>query len=293
MKKTNELVVTPKSIVDDVLVKITQFEEAGELVLPKDYSAVNALKSAYLILSEKVNKDNQPVLQSCSRISIANTLLNMVVQGLSPMKNQCYFIAYGDKLALSRSYLGSIAIARRVGLKSIIANVVFDDDEFSYKIDSTTGLFSILEHSQELPNIDITKIRGAYAITTLEDGTSNVTVMTLAQIKTSWLQGYAKGKSGAHTNFTDEMCKKTVINRACKIIINSSTDIMLVPDSSEENDLTPSEKKGANVVPIEIVPTETLQEPKEANEAKPNVPKVTKVMKSEKETKISTQKADF
>lgn len=231
-KKT--MPVTEKNIVDDVLNRVNKFKESGELVLPKDYSAENALKSAYLILSETTNKDNQPVLQACSTISIANALLDMVVQGLSPIKKQCYFIAYGNRLECSRSYLGAIAVARRVGLKYIVANVIYENDAFVYEIDPKTGLKHIVEHTQDLSNIDISKIRGAYTITELEDGMKDLTLMTVSQIKQAWLQGYAKGKSGAHTNFTDEMCKKTVINRACKMIINSSTDVFLT--SSDDDD---------------------------------------------------------
>lgn len=236
MSDTKNQVVTQKTIVDSVLTKVEQFKESGELITPENYIPANALKSAYLILSEAVDKDKNPVLQSCSQASIANSLLDMVVQGLSPMKNQCYFIPYGGKLQMSRSYLGSIAAAKRAGMKSIVANVVFTKDKFDYKIDPKTGLFEIIKHDQVMENIDIKTIRGAYAITTMEDGTTNLTVMTLAQIRTSWLQGYAKGNSGAHTNFTDEMCKKTVINRACKVIINGSVDVVSVPKAQEETE---------------------------------------------------------
>lgn len=37
----------------------------------------------------------------------------------------------------------------------------------------------------------------------------------------------------AHQNFTDEMAKKTVINRLCKSIINSSDDTALFDDEKE------------------------------------------------------------
>ena len=37
----------------------------------------------------------------------------------------------------------------------------------------------------------------------------------------------------AHQNFTDEMAKKTVINRICKSIINSSDDTALFDDEKE------------------------------------------------------------
>jgi recombination protein RecT len=44
-----------------------------------------------------------------------------------------------------------------------------------------------------------------------------------------------KGNSGAHKNFTQEMCKKTVINRACKTPINSSSDAILIGGENSDN----------------------------------------------------------
>ena len=48
--------------------------------------------------------------------------------------------------------------------------------------------------------------------------------MTLDQIHKSWNQGATKGKSPAHVNFPEEMCKKSVINRCCKNFVNSAKD---------------------------------------------------------------------
>lgn len=219
-------VVKPeRNIADSVLARVNQFQKTGELKLPKDYSAENALKFAYLILAEAVDKDQKPVLQVCSKESIANSLLSMVVQGLSPMKKQCYFIAFGGKLQMMRSYMGSVALAKRVGhVKSVIANVIYEKDVFEYRIDGATGLKQILKHEQKFEDIDIGKIKGGYAILYLEDGTSFVEIMTIAQCRKAWQQGAAKGNSGAHTNFTDEMVKKSVTSRACKLFINTSDD---------------------------------------------------------------------
>ena len=83
-------------MVDTVLSKIKDFEEAGELKLPTNYSAANALKSAWLILQETKDRNDKPALVVCTKESVANALLDMVVQGLSPMKKQCYFIVYGS-----------------------------------------------------------------------------------------------------------------------------------------------------------------------------------------------------
>ncbi len=264
-----------KNVVDNVLAKVNQFQQTGELKLPNDYSVENALKSAYLILSETKDKQGKIVLENCSKVSIANSLLDMATQGLSPMKKQCYFTSYNGQLQMQRSYQGSIAIARRAGLKSVVANVIYEKDNFVYKINIETGLKEIVNHEQTLENIDLGKIKGAYALTTMEDGTRELTIMTIAQIKKAWLQGYAKGNSGAHTNFTDEMCKKTVINRACKGIINSSTDGYLFDDENrndEQHQESNTAPKNANTETIDIEDVEEVETVEEVVSEQPSQP---------------------
>ena len=56
----------------------------------------------------------------------------------------------------------------------------------------------------------------------------------MQQIKDSWNQGAMKGNSPAHKLFPDQMAEKTVINRACKLIIRTSDDAILSPDEEEE-----------------------------------------------------------
>lgn len=228
--------IVQKDVVDTVLSKIKDFEEAGELKLPANYSAANALKSAWLILQETKDRNDKPALVVCTKESVANALLDMVVQGLSPMKKQCYFIVYGSKLTLQRSYLGTLAIAKRVGgVKTAIANCVYEGDEFIFSVDTQTGLKKIIKHEQTLEGLDANKVKGAYAILTTEDGRSIVEIMNFAQIKQAWMQGATKGGSPAHKNFGDEMAKKTVIGRACKILIGMSDDSALFdePDETE------------------------------------------------------------
>ncbi|MBI6086453.1 recombinase RecT, partial [Clostridium perfringens] len=85
------------------------------------------LKSAQLILAETVDRNKQPVLQTCSKASICNALLDMTLQGLSPAKKQCYFVAFNGKLQLMKSYLGNIAATKRLkGVKDVFANVIYE-----------------------------------------------------------------------------------------------------------------------------------------------------------------------
>lgn len=248
--KTPVAIATKKTeITDSVLQKVNSLQSVGELKIPNDYSPENALKSAYLILSEQKDRDNKPVLESCSKESIANTLFDMVIQGLSPMKKQCYFIPYAGKLTLSKSYAGTMAIAKRVAkIESITANVIYKKDEFVYQTDPVSGYKKLVSHQQRLENIDINEIVGAYAVIKFMDQTSFIEPMTMKQIQTSWMQGPTKGTSPAHKNFPDEMCKKTAINRACKMIINSSSDSDMYNefDSPESPDLA-KEKRDEKV----------------------------------------------
>ncbi len=236
--QTLQVAEQQKNISEDVLARINQFQEEGSLRLPTDYSAENALKSAWLVLQDTQTADKKPVLEACKRGSIATALLDMVIQGLSVSKKQGYFIAYGPNLTFSRSYFGSVALAKRVGgiKKEPVANVVYEGDIFEYLIDPATGLKKIVKHEQKLGNINNEKIVGAYAVTVRLDDTTEVEVMSMAQIRAAWNQGATRGNSPAHKNFTDQMCKKTVIGRACKMVINSSDDSWLYDGKKDEFD---------------------------------------------------------
>lgn len=229
--------------VNQVLTKINNFKSAGQIKLPDNYSPENALKSAWLILQEVQDRNQKPVLEVCSVASVANALLDMVVQGLNPVKKQCYFIAYGAKLQMQRSYMGTEMIAKRVaGVKEIKANAIYEGDLFEYEVNPATGRKKVTKHEQKMENLDHEKVKGAYAIIIYVDGSTDTEIMNIKQVRTAWNQGAAKGGSPAHKNFTDEMAKKTVINRACKNIINSSDDADLY-----QNEDTPGDPVVANV----------------------------------------------
>lgn len=225
--KGNVLALVKKDTVDIVAAKIREFQERGELHFPPYYSPENAMKAAWLKLQETTDRNGKPALQVCTKDSIANALLKMVVYGLTPLKDQGYFIVYGNKLTWQNSYFGNIALWKRAtgSDKDPVAVVVYEGDEFEYEI--VDGEIKILRHKQNIDNVKPDKITAAYAILTYPDGEKKVTLMTMDEIRVAWNQGQTKGKSPAHINFPAEMAKKTVINRACKIAIKSSDDSSL------------------------------------------------------------------
>lgn len=284
---SNNAVALKSEISDVVAKKVRQFQQSGELHLPANYSPENAMKSAWLILQDTKNRDKKPVLQTCNRTSIANALLDMVVQGLNPAKKQGYFIAYGDQLVFQRSYFGTMALAKMVddSIAEIVAEVVYEGDTFKYSM--VRGRKEISIHEQALENINNKKIKAAYCMVINTDGEIVKTeIMTFDEIKQAWKQSQMnpvdeKGqvKAGStHDKFTAEMAKKTVINRACKAILNSSSDSHLlrqsIARSSEiqaEVEVAEEIEANANTTPIDIVEAEyedipTCDEPVGAGE---------------------------
>lgn len=232
--------------------QLTQKQEYG-LTFPPNYNVTNALNSAYLILQETTDNQKNPVLKSCSKQSIASSLMDMTVQALNPMKKQCYFVAMGGKLKLMRSYQGTMAVAKRCGVKTVSAEVIYEGDSFKYHIEN--GVKFIDEHTQDFMNIDTTKIKGAYAVLTLEDGSTYTELMNIHQLKKAWSKGYGyKEGAGVHGDFGDQMAKKTVISRACKNIINSSDDANLAEafdNASENEEINPVQEDMQHVIDME------------------------------------------
>lgn len=214
---------TQEETTQQIMERVTGWQETGEVVLPKGYHVGNAIKLAWLYLQTVENLQHQKAIDYCTKDSICNALLNMVINGEYPQKH-CYFIMYGNRLEWQERYLGKLMRAKRdTEIGKVNAQVIYEGDEFVYTIDEN-GEKQLVKHVPNLANIDNTKILAAYAVVINKDGTRHIEVMTRTQIQKAWEQGAMKGKSGAHTNFTDQMCMKTVIQRACKIALDSTAD---------------------------------------------------------------------
>lgn len=264
-KEERALSVFQKDITDSVTSRINELQELGAVRIPKDYAVGNELKMAWFVLQDVKDKDKNPALKVCTQYSIADALLKMCVMGLSVWKKQGDFIVYGNQLSFEPEYHGNIALALRTGKVADIpsAEIIYEGDIFKYRI--VNGKKEVVEHSQEIENIDINKVKGAYAVVPLKDGTYYTEVMTILQIRQAWMQGAMKGNSGAHKNFTDQMAKKTVISRALKLYISSSDDAHLFDDNEPKEIYT--EEKKETLEPVEFTDAEIVDE--ETGEVRP------------------------
>lgn len=238
-------IVVNNAFIDGLIAQLQEKCKNG-MSFPEDYNVANALMGAYLTLKETEDKNHKPLLEVCSQASIANALMDMATLGLSVQKKQGYFIAYGGKCQFQRSYFGNITIARRYGMKEVNAQVIYDGDKFQYHIED--GVKILDKHEQDFMNIDNDKIIGAYAVVIMQDGSKSLEVMNMKQIKQSWQQGYGyKEGQGTHSKFTDQMAKKTVINRALKGIINTHGDAFVQEADEHTEDVNLAEKVVADV----------------------------------------------
>ncbi|HEO2608152.1 TPA: recombinase RecT [Streptococcus agalactiae] len=237
---SNEL--TQKQVTSNVATRINQMKDSDGLMIAPKYSVSNALSSAYYALKNGnlLNKDQD---------SIYNALLDMVTQGLSPAKNQCYFVPYGNAVKLTRSYFGTMKVVKQLPeVKNIYAEVIYKGDEF--KIKNENGRKVFVSHDTDWMNAD-NEIVGAYCIIEKEDSEKILTVMTKKEIDKSWSKAKTKN---VQNDFPQEMAKRTVINRAAKQFFNTSDDNDLFVDAvnrTTENeydndrqvkDITPQEK---------------------------------------------------
>lgn len=234
-----------KKTQNDVLSEIRKFQDRGELSLPANYSPENAMKSAWLIIQETLDRNKKPALEVCTQNSFANALLSMVVQGLNPEKKQCYFIVYGNKLVCQRSYFGTMAVAKRVNpdVLDFQAQPIYEGDDVELEI--RNGKTYVATHKTKFGNIDKKNIIGAYCTIVRADDDNYSEIMTIDEIKDAWRKsqmnpvdekGNVKANS-THGQFAQEMARKTVSSRAAKRIINTSDDSSLLVNIARQNDV--------------------------------------------------------
>lgn len=289
---------TQRSLDEQVIGNLNRLQEQG-LEMPPGYSPQNALKSAFF---ELTNSTSGNLLQAAAnnhemKTSISNALLDMVIQGLSPAKKQCYFIKYGNKVQLMRSYFGTMAVLDRVtGGADITPVVVRKDDEFEVAMDGPNMV--VKKHETKFENLD-NEIIAAYVVIKLANGKETTTVMTKKQIDQSWAKSKMKG-SGPQKEFPEEMAKRTVINRAAKTLINTSNDNDLLVQAAKDTlenefddnrkDVTPEKQTVA--LEQKLFSKKTIDEPIQ-KEAEPIViPDDVQEMPDEPKTEALTEQVD-
>ena len=238
----------PTKLTDLVLDRVKQMQDTQDLSLPKNYNASNALNAAFLELQKVQDRNHRPALEVCSHDSIVKSLLDMTLQGLSPAKDQCYFIVYGRELQMQRSYFGTVAAVKRLdGVKKVRAEVVHEKDDFEIGANEDMELV-VKRFVPKFENQD-NQIIGAFAMIKTDEGT-DFTVMTKKEIDQSWAQTRQKNNK-VQQNFSQQMAKRTVLNRAAKMFINTSDDSDLLTGAINDTTSNEYDDERRDVTPVE------------------------------------------
>lgn len=162
--------------------------------------------------------NSTPKLLDCTPASLVGAVMECATLGLEPVLGQAYLIPYGKQATFIPGYKGLLTLARRSGeISSIQVGVVYEKDHFNY----VRGLKPVLEHveSNEDDRGDITHF---WAVALLKDGGSQFEVMRRADVD-AIRDGSpsARSKSSPWVTHYEEMGKKTVLRRLCKLLPSS------------------------------------------------------------------------
>lgn len=189
--------------------------------------------------------DSESFMQSCLEASA----LGLEVDGV---QGHAFLVPYYDKKSgkyraqMQVGYKGQLELARRSGqISTIDARVVYEGDAFEYRF----GLDPTVSHVP-CGVVDPEKLKAAYAVCKLKDGSVQFDVMLKVEIER--IKSRSKtSDSGPWVTDTAEMWRKTVLRRLSKFLPLSAADqrILAANDMREAG-----EDPGFNPVTGEVDP---------------------------------------
>lgn len=156
-----------------------------------------------------------PDLLDCTQESLLGAIIQSAQLGLEPdgVLGHAYLVPYGKVCTFIPGYKGLLQLARRSGeISTILAEVVHSKDVFEFEL----GINPKLRHiptDQE----DEGDFIAAYAVAKLKDGGVQFVVMRKNAIEKIRKRS-ASGNKGPWSSDFEEMAKKTVLRRLCKLL---------------------------------------------------------------------------
>ena len=208
--KRNEQLVAVRGLLDKITPQIAA-------ALPKHMTPERMARIAFSAMQR------QPLLLECTPQSLALCVITASELGLEPnMIGHAYLVPYRNNKTgktdaqLILGYKGLIDLARRSGaLSTISVACVHERDKFEYEL----GLEPRLKHRPYMDG-DRGNVTLVYAVARLKDGGYQFEVMSRAEIEQVRKKSKA-GSSGPWVEHWDEMAKKTVLRRLCKLLPSS------------------------------------------------------------------------
>jgi len=222
-------------------------------------TGVNAEKFVRFALTA-INKN--PKLGLCTRTSVAQCLLDCASYGIEPDGRRAHLIPYENSIknevgqwikvltcTLQLDYKGIVELVRRGGtVSNIVANVVYDNDEFDF----IEGTDSFLRHKRLLK--DRGDLMCVYSFISFKDGSDSFEIMTIEEVNAvrDKSQGYiAACKNAEKYNkannhpwhvWWEAMARKTVFKKHSKwLTLSPEVHEAIVRDEKQEH-LSPADR---------------------------------------------------
>lgn len=195
---------------------LQQIAPALASALPSHMKAERMIRIALTALRKN------PKLGQCDLKSFIGAVMQAAQLGLEPdgTLGEAYLIPYGRECQLQCGYKGLMKLARQSGqISTIVARAAHALDGFEFSF----GLFEVLTH---IPSraAEPGALTHVYAIARMKDGGVQMDVMSVADVNKirDGSQGYQNAqrydKPTPWETHYDEMAKKTVLRRLCKML---------------------------------------------------------------------------
>jgi len=190
-------------------VMLKKAERQIEAVLPKHLSAERVMMVAWTLIQRT------PKLRECTAESVVQSIVQASTLGLE-LGRHAHLVPFGNTCTMIPDYKGIVHLARNAGaVRQIDARIVYANDFFEVEY----GLEPTLVHKSD-PLGARGAVVGVYAVATILDGTKKFEVMSKADVDAIRKRSKAKDNGPWVTDY-EEMAKKTVIKRLCKLLPQS------------------------------------------------------------------------
>lgn len=204
-------------------------------IISKNYDLPKAMASIYTNLMTTKSTNGKLAIDTCSDLSIKDSITYCIHNELTPSKSQGYFIPYGTELKFMPSYFGLVKMARDLCGVNIVSNVIRDGEEADVEVRSDGVM--IIKHKPSIKCLN-NKIIAVYSVAT-HIGSGRVVLtnlMSVDEAKKSWTKSQTGCKVGKE--FEHEMLIRTSEKRLSKHLINKSNDSMMLTITNEDGSTT-------------------------------------------------------
>lgn len=232
--------VSPKEALRQAL---TQMRDQFEYALPKHIPSDRFIRTVMTAVQ------NTPDLLAADRNSLYSSCMKAAQDGLIPDGNEAALVLYKEKgrpvVRYLPMYQGILKKVRNTKeLASISAHVVYENDAFEFIL----GDEERIVHKPAPVGQDRGKPIGAYAIGRLKDGSIQREFMSLEDLKAIENVSKASYEGRPWQAWWDQMAKKTVLRRLCKLLPQSSDLARVFAHDNENYDLSKTIEGSASPV---------------------------------------------